>query len=156
MPISVADDVTGFIEKGRADMVFADSLSFGENPWLPLLQDDFCVVTPKGYFKDKKAVTCEELYKHPFLFTEGFKIEDFFQKEKFIELTVFSSEDDLSIINMVKDGFGISVIPRLVIKGAENQVDVLELHPKITRTLGVAYNEKKIKELGLLDFIKNI
>lgn len=154
--VSVADDVTGWIEQNKADMVFADSLSFGDNKWLPLFDDEFCVITPKGYFKNKEFVTRDELYTHPFVFTEGFRIEGYFDNDRFKELTVFYSEDDLSIINMVKDGFGISVIPRLVMKGAETQVDILPLKPEIVRTMGVAYDQNRIKQLGLVKFINSI
>lgn len=154
--ISVADDVTGWLEQNKADMVFADSLSFGDNKWFALFEDEFYVITPKGYFKDKNKLTVEELYNYPFLFPEGFKLERFLQRERFKEINVFYSEDDLSIINMVKDGFGISVIPRLVLKGAEAEIDILPLNPKTTRTMGVAYDPKRIKQLGLLKFIESI
>ena len=154
--VSVADDVTGWLEQNKADMVFADSLSFGDNKWFALFEDEFCVITPKGYFKGENTLTVDELYKHPFLFPEGFKLERFLQRENFRELNVFYSEDDLSIINMVKDGFGISVIPRLVLKGTEAEIDVLPLTPKTTRTMGVAYDPKRIKQLGLLKFVENI
>lgn len=154
--VSVADDVTGWLEQNKADMVFADSLSFGDNKWFALFEDEFCVITPKGYFKEENTLTVEELYKHPFLFLEGFNVERFLQLENFKELNVFYSEDDLSIINMVKDGFGISVIPRLVLKGTEAEIDVLPLTPKTTRTMGVAYDPKRIKQLGLLKFVESI
>lgn len=154
--VSVADNVTGWIEDDKADVVFADISSFGNSEWLPLFKDEFCVVAPHNYFKDKTAITVDELYNHPYIFAEGFNIEKHIDNNRFKEILHFNSEDDLSIINAVKDGFGLAVLTRLVIKGYEREVDVLKLEPQIMRTLGVAYNKEKMLKLGLMNFIKSI
>lgn len=154
--VSVADNVKGWIEQNKADIVFADSDSFGECEWLPLFEDEYCVVAPKGLLGDKTQITRDELYNHPYIYTEGFNTEKYIDTQKFKEITDFYSEDDLSILNMVKDGFGLSLLPSLVIKGSENQVDVLKLEPKFTRTMGVAFNRQRVEELGLMKFIKSI
>ncbi len=154
--VSVADNVTGWIENNKADIVFADSGSFGEREWLPLFEDEYCVIAPKGLLGDKKVITRTELYDYPYIYTKGFNTENYIDINKFKEITIFSSEDDLSILNMVKDGVGLSIIPSLVIKGNEGEIDVLRLEPSFKRTMGVAFNCKKIEELGLLKFIKSI
>lgn len=154
--LSVADNVKGWIEQGKADIVFADSGSFGNSEWLPLFEDEYCVVAPKGLLKDKTEITRDELYGYSYIYTEGFNTEKYIDTNKFKEITDFYSEDDLSILNMVKDGFGLSILPGLVIKGSENQVDVLKLEPKFTRTMGVAFNRQRVEELGLMKFVKSI
>lgn len=154
--VSVADNVIGWIEQDKADVVFADVSFFGNSEWLPLFEDEFCVVAPYNYFKDKTVITVEELYNHPYIFAEGFNIEKYIDNSRFKEIVRFNSEDDLSIVNVVKDGFGLAALPRLVMKGYEREVDVLKLEPKITRTMGVAFNRDKVEELGLMKFIKSI
>lgn len=156
LTLSVADNLTGWIEDNKADIVFADSSCFKNCQWLPLFEDEYCVIASKGMLGDKLSVKKEELYDYPYIYTDGFNIENYIDTEKFKEITVFHSEDDLSIFNLVKDGFGLSIIPSLVIKGNESQVDVLKLEPKYTRTMGVAFNKEKIDELGIYDFIKSI
>lgn len=154
--VIVADNVCGLIEENKADIVFADSGSLGTNEWLPLLEDEYLVIAPFGMFSNKTVVTRDELYNYPYIYTEGFNIGNYFNNNNFKEITVFNSEDDLSIINMVKDGFGFLVIPSLVIKGTKTEFDVLKLEPKISRTMGVAFNREKLEELGLLKFIKSL
>jgi DNA-binding transcriptional LysR family regulator len=53
----------------------------------------------------------------------------------------FHSDDDLSVIHMVKQGFGIAVLPELVLRGNAEGVSVLSLSPPLTRTVGFAYNK---------------
>ncbi len=154
--VSVADNVTGWIEENKADVVFADSGSFLGSDWLPLFEDEYCVIAQKGFFDGEEVIEREELYDYPYIYTEGFHTEKYIDTNKFKEITIFSSEDDLSILNMVKDGLGFSIIPRLVIKGSESEFDVLRLEPSFKRTMGVAFNRRKIEELGLLKFIKSI
>ena len=154
--VIVADNVCGWIDENKADIVFADSASFAQNEWLPLFEDEYLVIAPFGMFSNKTVVTRDELYNYPYIYTEGFNIGNYFNNNNFKEITVFNSEDDLSIINMVKDGFGFLVIPSLVLIGTKTEFDVLKLEPKISRTMGVAFNREKLEELGLLKFIKSL
>lgn len=55
---------------------------------------------------------------------------------------------------MIKAGLGVTVLPKLVFKGAVNGIRVIELKPEISRTVGFTHNKQRIQELGLTKFYK--
>ena len=61
--------------------------------------------------------------------------------ERFEKRIHFHSDDDLSVIQMVKQGFGITILPELVLRGNAEGVAVLSLSPALSRTIGFAYKK---------------
>ena len=63
------------------------------------------------------------------------------------------SHDDSSVIQMVKEGIGLSVLPAMSVKGAEG-VNSFRLEPPLRRTIGIMYEKKRFKKNMILrDFI---
>ena len=64
----------------------------------------------------------------------------------------FTSTDDYTIISMVEQGLGISVLPKLVLEGYKHcKIQTLNLEPPCIRNLGIAlpsikkrYQQQKI------------
>ncbi len=139
--ISVVDCLNGWLDEERVDIIFADNLVEGEHEWIPLMEDSFSVVAPFGMFKDKETMTREELYDHPYILTESDCLRNYFDEERFKELIHLTSEDDLSIINMVRQGLGLTVLSDLVLKDNADGVAVLRLQPPVSRTVGFAYKK---------------
>ena len=114
-------------------------------------------MTEKGMLQGRESVSREELYTYPSLFTDDIPLRKYFDTAKFKELIYFRSEDDLSIINMVKAGMGIAVLPELVLKEtAADGTHTLRLEPPLKRTLGFAYRKEKRSAYALSRFIKYI
>lgn len=139
--ISVVDRLDGWLDEERVDIIFADNLVKGEHEWVPLMEDSFSVVAPFGMFKDKETMTREELYDHPYVLTEWDCLQNYFDEERFKELIHLTSEDDLSIINMVRQGLGLTVLSDLVLKDNATGISVLKLDPPVSRTVGFAYKK---------------
>ena len=138
LSMHVADDLTGWLEKGKADVIFADNIVLPDKVLIPIATDRYWVVAPEGLLGDKESVTREELYDLPHIFTDDEYLQTVFEKEKFRELIYFKSEDDHAVIQMVRSGMGVAVMPELVLKGNMRGVSLLELTPAVTRTLGFA------------------
>ena len=68
-------------------------------------------------------------------------MEGYFDVERFEKRIHFHSDDDLSVIQMVKQGFGITILPELVLRGNAEGVAVLSLSPALSRTIGFAYKK---------------
>ena len=157
LSVNVADSLVGWLENGKTDIIFADSSAFGENDWTPIMEDEFFAVAPEGMLQGRESVIREELYTYPSLFTDDIPLRKYFDTAKFKELIYFRSEDDLSIINMVKAGMGIAVLPELVLKEtAAEGTHTLRLEPPLKRTLGFAYRKEKRSAYALSRFIKYI
>lgn len=156
LSVQVADTLINWIEEDKADLIFADERSLRSREWFPLAEDRFYVVAPPGMLDGKDSVTREELYQYPHIFTDDFYIRPYFETEKFKDFIYFKSEDDLSLLNMVKDGHGITVVPELVLKETLTGVSVLTLEPELKRRVGFAYSKERIRALGLTEFINTI
>lgn len=156
LAVTVADKVDGMLEENQADMVFATSEALRRSNWIPLEKDRYFVLAPAGMLEGKSAITVEALYEYPFLFTEDFNLESYFDMSRFQELIRFKSEDDLSIFNMINEGMGLTVVPHMVFKGAVSGLDIVPLEPEIFRTLAFAYHPRRIETLGLTEFVKNL
>jgi len=156
LSVTVADKVDGMLEENRADMVFATIQALKNSNWIPLEKEPYFVLAPGGMLKGRTAVTVEELYGYPFLFTDDFGLDSCFDMARFKELIRFKSEDDLSIFNMVKEGMGLTVVPHMVFKGAVSGLDVVALEPEISRTLAFACHPRRIEALGLTEFVNKL
>ena len=150
--IRVADVLVHALEENQADIVFADGKTFGSGEWFPMMEDQYYVVAPPGWFSSRVQVTREELYDYPFIDTDERDLKEYFDFSRFRERTLFKSEDDLSVLNMVKLGHGFTVLPELVLKETLSGLDVIPLYPTMTRTLGFAYQKETLKALGVERF----
>ncbi len=140
--ITVADDLTGWLENDRADVVFVDGRILESGEWIPLFEDRCVAIAPTELLAGRTEITREELYEYPFIFMDEEYTQGYFEKTRFARPLHFHSDDDLSVIHMVKQGFGITVLPALVVAGNAEGVSVLELSPPLCRTIGFAYKKR--------------
>lgn len=152
--VTVADNLTGWLDEDRADIIFADSPVFGNHPWSAILEDRFLAVAPPSMVGERSVITREELYAYPQIFTNDQPLREYFDVSRFQELTHFQSEDDLSVVNMVRTGLGITILPALSLKNNAEGTALLELDPPLTRTLGFGYKKGRKKSPALACFIR--
>ena len=139
--ITVADNLTGWLQRDLADIVFADGRILDGDEWTPLMEDRCFAIAPPELFAGRTSVERDELYELPFIFMDEEYVDGYFDKEKFKKAVNCHSDDDLSVIHMVKQGFGITVLPELVLRGNTEGLSVLSLSPPLKRTIGYAYNK---------------
>ena len=111
-------------------------------------------VAPLSMGKDRTSITREELYEYPQIFTDDQPLRTYFDVSQFKELIRFQSEDDLSVVNMVRAGLGITILPALSLKNNAEGVALLELDPLLTRTLGFGYKKSRGKSPTLDCFVR--
>ena len=139
--ITVADDLTGWLEQDKADIVFADGGTLEKGEWIPLAEDRCLAIAPPALLGGRTEITREELYALPFLRMDEKCMEGYFEADRFLRPIHLHSDDDLSVIHMVKQGFGIAVLPELVLRGNTEGLSVLSLSPPLSRTVGFAYKK---------------
>jgi len=154
LSVSVVDSLVGWLENDKADIIFGDAYAFQKNEWQLLLEDEYFAVVPEGLLPGKHSVTREELYACPHILTDDAPLRQYFEKERFRERIDFRSEDDLSIINMVRSGVGVAVLPGLVLRGNSRDVRVIRLTPTLSRSLGFAYRRGGPKDPALSCFVR--
>ena len=134
-------DVTNWVRNGVIDIgIVSDAVEEGL-PFVPLYEDPLVCVTPKGYFpKGTTTITPEDLTNQPFVIQQ-----DSCDKDVITFLDTYRLEirancrilDDQSAMAMVECGSGISIMPEMVTKNIQRNVDIFPLEPEQHRTLGI-------------------
>ena len=152
----MADDLNGWLDDDRADIIFADRLVCEKYMWVPMIEDRYFAVASPKLLDLKSFITREELYELPHIFTDDEYLIAYFDREQFRELLYFNSVDDLSILHMVREGLGVAVLPELLLKGNPEDISILPLEPPVMRTLGFAYKKRRSNPPALKYFLQSI
>lgn len=136
------NDIANWITNGDIDIGFLSTSSAGSIPIQPLYDDRLMAVTPKGFYNgDKQSVTIEELSTCQFVQPmENCDADsnNLFKDCGYITKSLCHVIDDLSILTMVEAGFGVCVLPKMVVDCFNVNVDVYPLEPETYRVVGVS------------------
>ena len=143
--VAVEDNLQQWLENDMVDIIFADELSFGSNNvWLPIKKDPFVAVLPSNVEKGKKKISKEELYKYTYISTSEKILDCYFDKNKFKNVLNFNSIDNVSVLYMIEQNLGFSLLPRLMVDKKISGIKILNLEEPISRTIGFAYKNLKL------------
>ena len=142
-----ADTVEKNMETRQADLcIYAG----GENKdfeWMPLCEDRMLVLlSADNPLAELKGVPAAELEKEKFIIPikeydgEVYDILDTFSKRP---ETAFSACSDYAIVNMVRLGLGVSILPELLVKNYDNGAVAREMDPPRSRVLGMGVPQIK-------------
>jgi len=139
--ILVDDHMHNWLENGTADLILADD-TLAQDNYHPLMEDEYVAVVPKGEFANRKVISLDELYAHSFIRPNEAYLDNFFTYSNFKEVIRVSSIENDSIVYMVKENIGVTVLPKLSMSNCPAEVKVLKLKPRLSRTIGIAYNKR--------------
>ena len=123
------------------DIVFSDKLKNSEYEWVPLMEDEYVAVTGRDI--PVKEIALKDLNEHPFIMPQDSAVKKFCEG-KLTDVIEISSDDDTSIISMVQEGIGNTILPRLSVNTKIHKVCLTELSPKLSRTIGITYDKDNI------------
>lgn len=136
------DDVYHWLRDGIVDLGFLSSTSVGELAYVPIYEDRLVCVTPKGFrTKNPGYVTIEELREQRFVIQrEGCDadVNHFLEKYHLSGGGGSRILDDMSAIALVMGGYGVCLVPELVIRNIPFPVDVYPLDVEEKRTIVLA------------------
>jgi len=137
------EDVAYWIKNGVVDLGFLSVSSAKDIPIEPLYRDPLYCVLPKGTFADinKEYVTIEDMRHHQFVTQRESTDADIqnFLKENSLDIqSRYHVVDDLSTIALVAKGFGICLMPALVMQDIPYEVDCYPIKPDAARIIGIA------------------
>lgn len=142
---------TGEIDFGFVNMsVYNGKATF-------LKEGEYRAILPLNHSLSKqKYVTLEELVKEPFLVIEEGSLSR--PLEAFKELGLkpevkLRVHDDYSILSMVENGLGVSILPELVLRKTNYNIAILPIKPAITRNMGFIARNKNDLPLATKYFI---
>ena len=135
-------DVKRWLKDGIVDLGFLSSLSVGDLNYEPVYEDRIVCVTPKGFQpRHLGYITVEELKEQKFVTQmEGCDadVNSFMKKYGLPARGNSYIVDDMSAIALVMGGYGLCLVPELVIRNLSFPVDVYPLDVDEKRTIVLA------------------
>ncbi len=137
------DDVYYWIKNGVVDLGFLSVSSAKDIPIEPLYKDPLLCVLPKGAKKDDACpyMDIEEMRAHQFVTQRectDADIQNFLKENSLRIKSNYHVVDDLSTIALVAKGFGICLMPELVMRDIPYEVDCYPVYPQTCRIIGIA------------------
>lgn len=137
------DDVVYWIKNGIVDLGFLSVSSAGDIPIKPLYKDQLLCVVPKNMAKKKDTIymDIEEMKNHQFVTqreSTDADIQNFLKENSLNVQSNYHVVDDLSTIAMVANGFGICLMPEMVMNDIPYETDCYPVKPDAYRIIGIA------------------
>ncbi|MFD0589269.1 LysR family transcriptional regulator [Paenibacillus sp. GCM10027627] len=133
-------EVSEWVRNGIIDMGFIAKLNWDESI-IPITRDKMVAVLSKYHpFSNYQAIPVEMLADSPFIMPTGgceLIIREIFESSGFSLNIQFQVRELTTILNMVKEGLGVTVIPEFALPDSLPAVVVRELEPAIWRHIGL-------------------
>jgi len=113
--------------------------------WEEIMTDPYVAVLPKANTAPTGRISRETLAGKPFIMANDTKIAAYMEPCGIRDLIQITSHDDSSVVQMVKEGLGVSVLPSLSVRDTDGIV-CAPLEPVFTRILGLVYTKKNFHE----------
>lgn len=151
------DDIVRWVSNNIVDFGLLSKRHTNDLEWIPLYHDPLVAILPKNYtLTSAESFPMSEFANRPFIISaEGtdYDIHYALRKSGINPNIRFSSKDDLSIVTMVANELGISILPQLVIQNFTDSIISLPLEPFFSRELGIAACSKTSLSPAAKNFI---
>ena len=135
-------DVEQWLTDGSVDVGFVTLPSPVDCECIPLLEDRLLAILPKhSRFEHYPRFPLVECETEPFI--SLLESSDHDARRALEAAGVkpnvrFYTKDDYAVIAMVEQGLGVSIMPELLLKGRQYDLQILPLVPEARRTIGLA------------------
>ncbi len=138
--IFVDDNMHNWLENGLADIILADE-PLGYENFCPLFEEEYVAVVKEDSFIGIDEIDAHKLYSNSYIRPNEEFLDDYFDYEKFSEVIPVNSVENDTALYMVKEGLGVTVVPKTSADNCPNGLKTLKIKPTVKRTVGVAYNK---------------
>lgn len=146
------------LRKGRADIGFTDDRMGDEFISWDFLQDEYIVLLPRSFPVPTAKLGWEQLKTYPFIVaSNGFNSDKqaYAHCEVFCNIrTDFHAKSDSTIVNMVAQGLGAAILPRLAAEPIPADVLVYSLPTPFFRTIRFAMMKSISPNPQVLTFLE--
>ena len=152
--------IAEWVRTGAVDFGFVNPAAVTDLETVVVKSGEFRAVVPKNHrLARRKFVTPEDLTKEAFLLLEEGAYSEPLEAfraagvEPNVRLRV---HDDYSILSMVEQGLGISMLTALVLQRTNYRITALPLQPPVIRTLAIAVKDRRRLSLAAQRFVEAV
>ena len=152
------------LQEGRLDLGFFSRQPNLALEWIPLQKDPYLAVLPKGHpLAELEAVPAEALMGEEFLMCKSIEGMDpdivrYFKENGLSIASSYSFNSDTTIVHMVEQDVGVSMLPKLfldvALNGATGHVVTRPMKPRAYRELGLAARSFRHMSPAMERFVK--
>lgn len=150
--------ISEWVRTGAVDFGFVNPHAVKGMETTVIKSGVFCAVLPKHHpLAGQKSLTLADLAEEPFLLLEeGAYSEplEAFRAAGIIPNVKLRVHDDYSILSMVEQGLGISILTELVLHKTSYDVVALPIEPAIIRTMSIVTKDKNTLPLASKAFLQ--
>ena len=135
-------DMEQWLKNKEIDVGFVTLPGPADAKIIPLYDDPLVAIFPENHpLAELSAVPPKSLEQEPFislLHSSSHDIHRALDQAGIRPNIRFSTKDDYAILAMVKQGLGVSIVPRLLLQGNEKGLEIRPLDPPVFRTIALA------------------
>lgn len=150
-----------WIKEGKVDFGFVVPDAVSGLQVLPLYTDEMVAVLPQNHpLSPKETVSLAELAGYPNILLDEGELSmplNAYEKNHLEPNIQYRVYDDYSIVTMVEQGLGVSVLYKAVVENLERSCVVRPIEPIVERTVAIACKNKKTLPVAgryFMDFIQ--
>ena len=136
-------NIAGWVRDGSIDFGFVNAEAVPGMEVSVLYRDEMVAVLPQGHpLAEKEKVSLAELGREPFiLLDEGnYSVPERAFAQKGIRPRIeYKVYDDYSILAMIREGLGVSILYRLVLEGFEEGVELRPVKERLERPVALLW-----------------
>lgn len=145
------------LENNQLDCIFVSAYSVPKFPFIQIGSDELLLVTPKNHpLAQKETVLFSDVNNEPFILSsDGLDYETgmIFEINNIKPKIRYKLNEDFATLKMVEEGFGITILPKLLLKNAPFDICVRPFKEHYSRVLGVAYAKDASPTLATMKFL---
>lgn len=151
------DEIYHWVNSGSVDFGFINPVGFEDIESKVIYEDTMVAVLPKNHpLASKESISLKELEKETFILLDEGKNSVPLQAFDRLGITPkieYKIYDDYSILAMVKQGIGVSILYRLVATGYSDGIILKPIKEPIERKIAIAYHKKEMMTKASLAFM---
>ena len=155
------NEIEGWVASGRVDCGFLRLPTKRKLDVFSLHHDQLVVILPPDHpLTAEKVITAEALAAYPFIqMDEGadYEIEAVFDALKITPRVQYTAKEDQTILAMVSNGLGISIMPELMLRHTAYPIVTRPLEIAFDRNIGIALRDRQTVSVStqrFTDFVK--
>lgn len=145
------------IRQGVIDFGFVYPEAVAGLKSLPFVKDEFFAVFPAGHrYADRASVSLREMEEEPLILVEEGGVNtvlDAFAAASLTPRVKFRIHDDHTILSMVEQGIGVSILPSMILDRAVYRLKTVPIDTPVHRTVSICYHDEELLSLAARRFI---
>lgn len=150
--------IPDWVRNGSVDFGFVNPKAVRGMETVQVKSGEFRAVVPSSHpLVKRKSVSLKDLAQEPFLMLEeGIYSEpmEAFREAGITPDVRLRVHDDYSILSMVEQGLGVSILAELVLRKTNYNIAALPIEPPVIRDLGIIMKDKHSLPLASREFLK--